>query len=489
MNWPRHSKLEIDEQVRTFIRQYRGRDDLNVFETTKQDPEIRYLTKVSNEFCRDPFKYVEWLRAVALERLRHPHAGEHLDQSFSWVGKGFAAGSFPSHIAAEALPIIVNDLCLIEEMEDYGAPQESVIEKLRRELAFEAIELVKRLVRNAVQECLAISGQSKPALSDPKVRPLSEALNEKGLRKTPELQGFHREQPILLVLTAGRGTRLRTTIPKALLPFQGKPLLTPILEAAKNAGIVQVVMVLCFREHLHQPVFGAKAKYVVQEQALGTAHSAAVGLKLLTGHRGPVVLSYSDTPFMSAKSFLSILEPVVNGVATFSVLTVQAGLNPQFGRLNRDDVGHVKEIVQPRFGEKGSEEADAGLYALSVPETVDALQKILNDNHRYEYSLTQVVGELYKTDKITEAVRVTYPLEVLGVNQPVDYIQARLIANRGGVERASSREEEDYDKDLTFFQQFRSAHQSKTQEAHQLKVLANEHRGALFTLSKQGAGR
>lgn len=434
-------------------------------------PEAGYLREIEAEFLDSPDDYQQWISRVGDERLQHDKSLAQRDTSLADVRRQWESGAIGPHVAAEAMQVIVNDLTIIEEM-TYAA---QIHDDLRRRLTQEACDLVGRLVKNTVRDCRAKlqTGDVNRSL----VRPLRSELQD---TRSYSLEGRWQptDDPVLLIMTAGRGTRLRTTIPKALLPLGGQSLLHSILKSAQEAGIEQALIVLRFGAEFHPPVFGGSYAYVTQETALGTGHSAAVGLEYLRDHKGAVVLSYSDTPFLSPQSFRAILDPVRHGGSDFTILTVPASVEPDFGRLCFDGE-RITGIGQPRFGEQGSDVADAGLYAGMSAVIRSSLSSTENHNHRYEYSLTQVVEKLSTARAKIQAVPIANPTEVLGINRPADYIRARMLANRPSVQ---AKNESTLTHDLQYFSRYVTTHGSPNSQVRQLIRLADTSRGALFTI-------
>jgi NDP-sugar pyrophosphorylase family protein len=389
--------------------------------TRQQDADLEYLRGASQQFCAKPQAYVEWLRSISIGQLRNSKFVDVLNGCFEQLRVRLVKDSCAPHLIAQALEIAASDVPLIEEVGEYGAPQH-VVQVLCDQLAEACLFTAGRLVQNTAEGLRARGMPSAPDIDENKVRTLAD-LNFDSAPATPPIP-LDRKEPVLLVATAGRGTRLRTTIPKALLPLAGRPLVHPILDSAARAGIQQVIVVLKYRAELHPPVLGPGCRYVIQKEALGHGHSVAAGLRLLQDHAGPCVLAYSDTPFLSAECFRKVIEPVRAGIAGMTVLTVPSRDMPEFGHLEESG-GRVRAIRQPRFGEAGGDQADGGLYAFWPVDAALALLATTNRNPRYEFSFTEVVRELDRRGHVVQAAPVRDPREVLGINRPADWIVAR----------------------------------------------------------------
>jgi dTDP-glucose pyrophosphorylase len=412
-----------------------------------EDPEYRYFDALSDRVSDDPADFADWIDRLARTRLRLDASHAHLRSCMDRLRHLRASGALGAFAFGEVAQICLADLVLIEDLaaDEVPAP---CIAGLRDELLPLSLDLVGRLVKNLARKLeVRLHKQVRPG--DPQVRPLRHLIAERQPLPPVPCDG---RRPVLLVLTAGRGTRLRTTLPKALVPVGRRPMIARIVDAVRQGGIDQVVFLLGHRATVQVDYLARFGRVVVQHQPEGTAHSALTGLGALPDQRAPVVMCFSDGPFLTPEAFRRPLEALVATGADFVVSTHPVNPNDDTGRVERASGGRVVAIAQPRLGATPSVEGDGGVYAWHAPSTLDALGSILNANVRYEYALPDVVAHLADAGKViatTSGTRCEYD----GVNTPADLVLARLRAEVG--DRAlTPRTAGEVARVLTFFEAY-----------------------------------
>lgn len=402
------------EALAESLRELRAADD-----RSPPDPEIEHLTALDEWLSADPAAYMAWIDHLGQDRLRSQESAGALASSIAELSGRLAAGAMAPFACGEALQVCLADLQLLEELDETDVPAQAVA-ALRRELAPAAVDLVRRLIRN-----LRLRRGGIPDLP----APARQIVRLSELAGPGDAAGLEPDQPTLVIPTAGRGTRLRSTIPKALVPIAGIPMIDHSIRAADETGLRQKVFVLRYRADTQIEYLSRRGHVVVQSRAEGNGHSAFAGMALLAGQRAPVVLAYSDCPFLGVESFRRLLaEPMAIGEAFR--LSAYAPARPQAGRIMRDESGDIVRIDQPRITDVTQEEADGGLYALSYESFFPALGSITNDNVRGEYQLTDVIPVLRDAGKPITTVHGP-AADYQSVDTPADLIIARLRAATG----------------------------------------------------------
>ncbi|HEX6158181.1 MAG TPA: bifunctional UDP-N-acetylglucosamine diphosphorylase/glucosamine-1-phosphate N-acetyltransferase GlmU [Burkholderiales bacterium] len=227
----------------------------------------------------------------------------------------------------------------------------------------------------------------------------------------------------ILVLAAGVGKRMRSSLPKVLQPLAGRPLLGHVLATARELAPRKVIVVHGHGAEAVRKAFnGEKVEWVLQAEQLGTAHAVMQAMPQV-GADADVLILYGDVPLMRAATLKRLLQAANGGLA---VLTAEPDDPAAYGRVVRDASGRVAKIVEQRDAspaERAIREINAGFYALSAKRLSGWLKRIDNRNAQNEYYLTDLVS-LAVTDKApVEAVKTADAWEAAGVNTPRELAQ------------------------------------------------------------------
>jgi len=227
----------------------------------------------------------------------------------------------------------------------------------------------------------------------------------------------------ILVLAAGVGKRMRSSLPKVLQPLAGRPLLGHVLATARELAPRKVIVVHGHGADAVRKAFnGEKVEWVLQAEQLGTAHAVMQAMPQV-GADADVLILYGDVPLMRAATLKRLLQAANGGLA---VLTAEPDDPAAYGRVVRDASGRVAKIVEQRDAspaERAIREINAGFYALSAKRLSGWLKRIDNRNAQNEYYLTDLVS-LAVTDKApVETVKTADAWEAAGVNTPRELAQ------------------------------------------------------------------
>ncbi len=227
-----------------------------------------------------------------------------------------------------------------------------------------------------------------------------------------------------VLLAAGRGTRMRSTLPKVLHPVAGRPMVRLICETLSNAGLSRIVVVAASdtRESITQAVTDSTVGEIsplttapiVVEQAeqLGTGHAALCG-RTAVGETRHVLIAYGDLPLLTTRTLRELMARHVSTSATLTFLTARLNDPTGYGRVIRQN-GRVQGIVEESETDastRGEPEVNAGLYAIRAEwlwTTLDGL----GPGTRGEVYLTDLIaravteGELVQTSQVGEASEV-----------------------------------------------------------------------------------
>jgi bifunctional UDP-N-acetylglucosamine pyrophosphorylase / glucosamine-1-phosphate N-acetyltransferase len=196
----------------------------------------------------------------------------------------------------------------------------------------------------------------------------------------------------ILILAAGLGKRMRSSLPKVLHPLAGRPLLAHVLDTARELSPRKIVVVHGHGAQQVKDSFPQETlEWVLQAEQLGTAHAVMQAMP----HVSPdaeVLLLYGDVPLVRAATLGRLLDAAGDGLA---VLTTELDDPAAYGRVVRDAAGRVKRVVELRDAspvEREIREINAGFYAVRAKQLSKWLKRIDNHNAQKEYYLTDLVA-------------------------------------------------------------------------------------------------
>ena len=230
-----------------------------------------------------------------------------------------------------------------------------------------------------------------------------------------------------VLLAAGQGTRMKSSLPKVLHPLCGKPMLWHVLEALKSAATEKPVVVIGHGADAVQKYLGDSADCVLQEPQLGTGHAAMQAEALLKGKTDYVIVTYADMPLLRAETFQRLVETQRLNAGPFSLLTVTADDPRGFGRIVRKADGTVAAIVEEYVAtpeQQQIKELNVGAYCFKADWFWDALQRIEKNPKKGEYYLTDIVEIAVKDNLPVQAVLHDDFTETIGINTRIHLSEA-----------------------------------------------------------------
>ncbi len=235
----------------------------------------------------------------------------------------------------------------------------------------------------------------------------------------------------VVILAAGQGTRMKSSLPKVLHPVAGRPMVAWAVKAARELGARNVVVVTGHgAEAVEAALAGSGVVFARQEQQLGTGHAFLAGMDALEDHReADVLVLYGDTPLLRTETLRDLLADHRERSGAFTVLT---GVLPDatgYGRIIRDAQGNVERIVEQKDAtpeERAVGEFNSGVYLMDARAN-ELAHRITNENASGEYYLTDLLG-LYRAEGAeAHAFRLSDPDEVMGANDRTGLAEAENI--------------------------------------------------------------
>lgn len=258
---------------------------------------------------------------------------------------------------------------------------------------------------------------------------------------------------VSLVLAAGKGTRMKSMLPKVLHKVGGKPMVEQVLDAAETAGATRNIVVIGFGAEAVRDTVGNRADFVVQAEQLGTGHAVMQAKELLTGFTGTVLVLCGDTPLLEGETLAKLIAAHQGKQAMATVLTAQMPDPTGYGRVIRDERGQVLRIVEQKDAtpaELAVTEVNTGIYCFDCQALFKALEGITCNNAQGEYYLTDVIGIFAGQGAIVWAATAEDFQETLGINSRVQLAEAERIFRRRTLVRLMDSGVTIMDPDSTF---------------------------------------
>lgn len=236
----------------------------------------------------------------------------------------------------------------------------------------------------------------------------------------------------VVVLAAGKGTRMKSSRPKVLHLLAGRTLVDHALRAVQPLGAASTVLVVGHGADQVKASLGDRPglELVVQAPQLGTGHALLQAEPVLRNRSGTVVLVYADVPLLRSSTLARLIEAHRAAQAAATVLTAHLPDPCGYGRIVRGPDGRLVRIVEERdasAAERTITEINSGIYAFDLDPLFDTLRKLAADNAQGEYYLTDLVAAYHRSGRRLETLAVEDAGELRGVNTRVDLAELAAV--------------------------------------------------------------
>ncbi|HEY7744990.1 MAG TPA: bifunctional UDP-N-acetylglucosamine diphosphorylase/glucosamine-1-phosphate N-acetyltransferase GlmU [Desulfuromonadales bacterium] len=233
-----------------------------------------------------------------------------------------------------------------------------------------------------------------------------------------------------VILAAGRGTRMKSTLPKVLHAVAGLPMALYPARLARASGCDPTVLVVGHEAAaVKSALAGEGLHFALQAEQLGTGHALLCAREQLAGFTGTLLLLCGDVPLLRAETLERLLAFHQAQAAAVTVLTAEMADPHGYGRIVRDgeEVLRIVEEKDASLKEKAIREINTGIYVFEAPFVFEALGKVGRDNAQGEYYLTDVLALARAAGRKVCALVAGDAEETMGINDRVQLAHAGAL--------------------------------------------------------------
>ncbi|WP_148880354.1 bifunctional UDP-N-acetylglucosamine diphosphorylase/glucosamine-1-phosphate N-acetyltransferase GlmU [Streptococcus sp. Marseille-P7376] len=236
-----------------------------------------------------------------------------------------------------------------------------------------------------------------------------------------------------VILAAGKGTRMKSDLPKVLHKVAGISMLEHVFRSVSAIEPEKTVTVIGHKAELVEQVLAGQTEFVRQTEQLGTGHAVMMAEPVLEGLAGQTLVIAGDTPLITGESLENLIDFHINHKNVATILTAEADNPFGYGRIIRNQHGEVVKIVEQKDAsdfEQQIKEINTGTYVFDNARLFEALKNINTNNAQGEYYITDVIGIFRENGEKVGAYTLKDFDESLGVNDRVALATAEGVMRR-----------------------------------------------------------
>lgn len=223
-----------------------------------------------------------------------------------------------------------------------------------------------------------------------------------------------------IVLAAGKGTRMKSSLGKVMHPILHKPMIGYIIDTLKASGVERIIVVVGHEKEQIQAYLKDEVEYAIQEPQLGTGH-AIMQVKQLAASCGQTILLCGDGPLIQKETIQKAFS--INEKAACSIVSAVLNDGAQYGRIIRDQNNEIERIVEFKdcsAAQKKIKEINTGIFCFDNELLFKNLKHLKNENKQREYYVTDLVEILYRQKLKVNSFVIEDPQESMGINDRYD---------------------------------------------------------------------
>ena len=224
----------------------------------------------------------------------------------------------------------------------------------------------------------------------------------------------------VVILAAGKGTRMDSSMPKVLHHIGGKPMISHVVDTSKKLGAEYIVPILGYKHELVNAALSDEPVHcALQKEQLGTAHAVMQSKDILQKFNGNILILSGDVPLISFESLTELLDIHNHKDSQGTILTTDLENPTGYGRVIRKKDGNLEKIVEETDAndkELDVKEINSGIYVFKSWILFNLLPLVGNNNSQKEYYLPDVLNLILKNENTVSIKKIQNFFEIQGVN-------------------------------------------------------------------------
>ncbi len=226
---------------------------------------------------------------------------------------------------------------------------------------------------------------------------------------------------ISIILAAGKGTRMKSDLPKVLHTLLNKPMIQYVVDICKKINSYRIITIVGYKKELIiQELKNQSIEFIVQEEQLGTGHAVLQTENKLKNYNGDILVTFGDVPLISACTLEKLIEYHRKEKVIATILTCEEGDPTGYGRIIRDSMGNLQTTVEEKDIQDESirqiKEVSTGTFVFNSKNMFEALNKIDNNNSQKEYYLPDILKIFVNENKKVAIYKISNLEEIHGIN-------------------------------------------------------------------------
>lgn len=226
-----------------------------------------------------------------------------------------------------------------------------------------------------------------------------------------------------IILAAGKGTRMRSDLPKVVFEIDGVPMINRVINTARAMNSERIIVVIGYKKDVVKAVIPKddSIRFAIQDPQNGTGHAIMVCRDQIQDFEGLIFILYGDVPLLTSATLQKMYEVHLKEQSACTVLTAVLDDPLQYGRILRDENGDFNKIIEHKDAtdeERIVKEINTGIYCYNSADLLWSISQLKNDNSQGEYYLTDTLEILKDKGKHISVVILTDNVEASGVNSP-----------------------------------------------------------------------